>query len=56
MREPTMPTITIDNIDYNLDNLSDEAKAQLGSLQFVDAEIQGRKWGQVLQYSILIGK
>jgi hypothetical protein len=35
-----MPNITIDNIDYDLDTLSDEAKAQLGSLQFVDAEIQ----------------
>ncbi len=31
--------ITIDNIDYDLDTLSDEAKAQLGSLQFVDAEL-----------------
>ncbi len=28
-----MPTITIDNIDYDLDTLSDEAKAQLGSLK-----------------------
>jgi len=35
-----MSTITIDNIDYDLDTLSDEAKAQLGSMQFVDAEIQ----------------
>jgi len=35
-----MPNITIDNIDYDLDTLSDEAKAQLGSMQFVDAEIQ----------------
>ncbi len=35
-----MPTITIDNIDHDLDTLSDEARAQLGSMQFVDAEIQ----------------
>ncbi len=35
-----MPTIKIDDKDYDLDHLSDEAKAQLGSLQFVDAEIQ----------------
>ena len=35
-----MPIITIDNKDYDLDTLSDEAKAQLASLQFVDAEIQ----------------
>ena len=34
-----MPTITIDNQDYDLDTLSDEAKAQLQSLQFVDAEL-----------------
>ncbi len=37
--EPTMPNITIDNIDYDLDTLTDEAKAQLASLQFVDAEL-----------------
>ena len=35
-----MPTIKIDDKDYELEQLSDEAKAQLGSLQFVDAEIQ----------------
>ncbi|OIP15762.1 MAG: hypothetical protein AUK51_12455 [Comamonadaceae bacterium CG2_30_59_20] len=34
-----MPTITIDNHSYDLDTLSDEAKAQLQSLQFVDAEL-----------------
>jgi len=35
-----MPTIKIDNQDYDLDSLSDNAKAQLQSLQFVDAELQ----------------
>jgi hypothetical protein len=35
-----MPIIKIDNIDYDLDTLSDEAKAQLQSLQFVDSELQ----------------
>jgi len=35
-----MPTITIDNKDYDTDNLSDSAKAQLTSLQVTDAEIQ----------------
>jgi len=35
-----MPTIKIDDKNYDLDHLTDEAKAQLGSLQFVDAEIQ----------------
>ncbi|MGZ3972001.1 MAG: DUF6447 family protein [Methylobacter sp.] len=35
-----MTTITIDNKDYELESLSEEAKAQLTSLQFVDAELQ----------------
>lgn len=35
-----MPTITIDNQDYDLDSLSDDAKNQLQMLQFVDAELQ----------------
>jgi hypothetical protein len=34
-----MPTITIDNKSYDLDNLSAEARAQLVSLQFVDQEL-----------------
>ena len=36
----TMPTINIDNKPYDLDSLSNEAKAQLTSLQFCDAELQ----------------
>ena len=35
-----MPMIKIDNKDYELDTLSEEAKAQLGMLQFVDAELK----------------
>lgn len=35
-----MTTIKIDNVEYNLDQLSNEAKAQLISLQFVDQELQ----------------
>lgn len=35
-----MPIINIDNKDYELDTLSEETKAQLASLQFVDAELQ----------------
>jgi hypothetical protein len=35
-----MPTIKIDNVDYDTDKLSDEAKAQLVSLQFCDQELQ----------------
>ncbi len=34
-----MPTITIDNHNYDLETLSDEAKAQLQSLQFCDSEL-----------------
>jgi hypothetical protein len=35
-----MPSIKIDDKEYDLDTLSDEAKAQLASLQFVDNELQ----------------
>jgi len=34
-----MPTIKIDNKEYDLDTLSDECKAQLASLQFVEQEL-----------------
>ena len=34
-----MAKITINDKEYNLDSLSDEAKAQIVSLQFVDAEL-----------------
>jgi hypothetical protein len=34
-----MPSITIDNKNYDFDALSDEAKAQLTSIQFVDQEL-----------------
>ncbi len=35
-----MATIKIDNIDYDIDALSVDAKAHLTSLRFVDSEIQ----------------
>ena len=35
-----MTIITIDNKEYDIDSLSDEAKAQLVSLQFCDQELQ----------------
>ena len=35
-----MTTIKIDDKDYELESLSDEAKNQLVSLQFLDAELQ----------------
>lgn len=34
-----MPTIKIDNVDYDTDKLSDDAKAQLVSIQFCDQEL-----------------
>ena len=40
MAEGTDQKITIDEIEYNLSDLSDNAKTQLANLQFVDAQIQ----------------
>ena len=34
-----MPTLKIDNKEYDLDTLSDECKAQLTSIQFVEQEL-----------------
>ena len=34
-----MPSIKIDNKEYDLDGLSDECKAQLASIQFVEQEL-----------------
>jgi hypothetical protein len=34
-----MTTITIDNVEYELESLSEEARAQLVSLQFVDQKL-----------------
>ena len=39
LQDKQMPTIKIDNIDYDLDSLPDDAKAQLQSIQFVDQEL-----------------
>lgn len=35
-----MPIIKIDNRDYDTDTLSDDARAQLLSMQFCDQELQ----------------
>ena len=35
-----MTTIKIDDIEYDTDKLSEEAKAQLASIQFCDKELQ----------------
>lgn len=34
-----MTTITIDNVEYALDSLSEDAKNQFASLQFVDQKL-----------------
>ena len=39
IKEMDMSKITIDNIEYSLDSLSNDAKAQLMSMQFCDSEI-----------------
>ena len=39
MKGSNMPTIKIDNKEYDLDTLSDECKAQLASIQFVEQEL-----------------
>jgi hypothetical protein len=38
-RQTKMTTIKIDNVDYDTDKLSGEAKAQLASIQFCDQEL-----------------
>jgi len=38
--EEMVNKIKIDGKEYEIDNLSDEAKVQLTNLQFVDAQIQ----------------
>ena len=41
-----MASVNIDGKEYNLEDLSDKAKEQLGSLQFVQAELK-RLEGQI---------
>ena len=40
MAEGADQKITIDEVEYNLSDLSDNAKAQLANIRFVDAQIQ----------------
>ena len=40
MAADTDQKITIDDVEYNLSDLSDNARAQLANIQFVDAQIQ----------------
>lgn len=34
-----MPSLTIDDVEYDLDSLSADARAQLQSIQFIDQEL-----------------
>lgn len=40
MAEGTHQTVTIDDVEYNLNDLSENARAQIISMQFVDSQIQ----------------
>jgi len=35
-----MPKITVDDIDYNTEDLTDNGKAQLASLQFLEVQMK----------------
>jgi hypothetical protein len=38
-----MPKITVDDIEYNTEDLSDNGKAQLASLQFLEVQMSKLK-------------
>ena len=38
-----MPKITVDDIDYNTEDLSENGKAQLASLQFLEVQMNKLK-------------
>jgi len=38
-----MPKITVDGVDYNSEDLSDNGKAQLASLQFLEVQMNKLK-------------
>ncbi len=40
MAENESAKVTIEDVEYNLDELSDKAKVQLANIQFVDAQLQ----------------
>ena len=46
MAEADGKKITIDDVEYKLDELSDTAKAQISNIKFVDSRIQelGNEW------------
>ena len=44
-----MPKITVDGLEYNTEDLSDNGKAQLASLQFLEAQLNKIK-GEIAVY------
>jgi hypothetical protein len=42
-KEKPMPKITVDDIEYNTEDLSDNGKAQLASLQFLEVQMSKLK-------------
>ena len=45
-----MPKITVDDIDYNTEDLTDNGKAQLASLQFLEAQM-GKLKAEIAVYT-----
>ena len=39
-KDKSAQKITIDDVEYKLDDLSDNAKAQIANIQFVDTQLQ----------------
>ena len=44
-----MPKITVDGIEYNTEDLSDNGKAQLASLQFLEVQMEKLR-GEIAVY------
>ena len=44
-----MPKMTVDGIDYNTEDLSDNGKAQLASLQFLEVQLN-KLQGEIAVY------
>jgi hypothetical protein len=44
-----MPKITVDDIEYNTEDLSDNGKAQLASLQFLETQLS-KLQGEIAVY------
>ena len=42
-----MPKITVDGVEYNTEDLTDNGKAQLASLQFLEAQMKSKKRDKV---------